>query len=68
MDLVSHVAKEHIEEEELNEQFQSTPKSDTESKESNFVFGESRLDEYIWVRPGRRLRGQKGVPQTWNKL
>ena len=40
MDLVSHVAKERIEEEEeeWNIEIQSTPKSGKELKESSFVF------------------------------
>ena len=48
MDLVSHVAKEHLEDEEaLNVQSTSTPNSDIGGKHTSFVFSESMLDEFI---------------------
>ena len=47
MELVSHVADEHVEEEEWNVKAQSTPKSDGEAKVSSFVFSESMLDEFL---------------------
>ena len=46
MDLVSHVANEHIEEEEWKVKAQSTPNSDGEVKLSSFVSSESLLDEF----------------------
>ena len=49
MDLVSHVAKEHIEDGAQNVECQSRPKSDRESNDSSFVFSKSMLDEYIQV-------------------
>ena len=48
MDLVSHVAKEHLEDEEvLSVQFTSTPNSDEGGKHTSFVFSESMLDEFL---------------------
>ena len=47
MELVSHVANEHVEEEEWNKKAQSTPNSDGEAKWSSFVFSESMLDEFL---------------------
>ena len=49
MDLVSHVAKEHLEDEEaLSVQSTSTPNSDRGGKHTSFVFSESMLDEFLW--------------------
>jgi hypothetical protein len=48
MDLVSHVAKEHLEDEEaLKVQSTSTPNSDIGGKHYSFIFSESMLDEFI---------------------
>ena len=49
MELLSHVAKEHQEqEEEVNGDFQSsTPKSNKEGKLSSFGFSDSILDEFL---------------------
>ena len=49
MELVSHVAKHHHEEEEeaWNVNFQSTPKSDKDMKNSSFVFNESILNDFL---------------------
>ena len=47
MELLSHVANEHVEEEEWNVKAQSTPKSDGEAKVSSFVFSESMVDEFL---------------------
>ena len=47
MELVSHVAKDHHEEEEVwNVRFQSTPKYDKEPINSSFVFSESMQDDF----------------------
>ena len=47
IEMLSHIAKDHHEEEEAcSIQFQSTPKSDEEGK-SELVFGESMLNEYL---------------------
>ena len=47
MELVSHVAKEHHNEEEAwNVQFQSTPKSDKQELQSSFVI-DAMLDEFL---------------------
>ena len=49
MDLVSHVAKEHLEDEEaLSVQSTSTPNSDIGGKHRSFAFSESMLDEFLW--------------------
>ena len=47
MELVSHVANEHGEEEECIAKAQSTPKSYGQAKLSSFVFSESMLDEFL---------------------
>ena len=48
VDLVSHVAKGHLEDEEaLIVQFISTPTSDKGEKYTSFVFSESMLDEFL---------------------
>ena len=48
MELVSHVAKDHHEEEEVwNVKHQSTPKSDKETINSSFVFSESMPDDFL---------------------
>ena len=43
----SHVANEHVEEEEWNVKAQSTPNSDGETKRSSFVNSKSLLDEFL---------------------
>ena len=49
MELVTHIAKEHDDQEEAwNIKFQSTPTSDKEEKESSFVFSELMLDEILF--------------------
>ena len=47
MELVSHVANEHGEEEEWIVKAQSTPKSDGQAILSSFVFCESMLDKFL---------------------
>ena len=47
MELVSHVANKHGEEEEWIVKAQSTPKSDGQVKLSSFVFSESMQDEFL---------------------
>ena len=48
MELVSHVAKEHHEEEEeWDIKFQSTPNSNKERKGSNNVISESMIDDFL---------------------
>ena len=48
MDLMSHVAKEHLEDEEASSiQFTSTPTSDKGERCTSFVFSESMLDEFL---------------------
>ena len=45
IDLLSHVAREHHDEEEVR--LQSTPKSDSKQEKPDFVFSESMLDEFL---------------------
>ena len=45
IDLLSHIAREHHDEEEGK--LQSTPKSDSEQEKPDFVFSESMLDEFL---------------------
>ena len=48
MDLMSHVAKEHLEDEEASSvRFTNTQTSDKGRKHTSFVFSESMLDEFL---------------------
>ena len=46
MELVSHVAEDHLGEEEVWN-MQSTPKSEKENEKSSFVFSESIVNEFL---------------------
>ena len=53
MDLVSHVAKEHhLEYDDWNVQFHSTPKGEKYNENSNFIIRQSELDEDLKLVQG----------------
>ena len=48
MNLLSHIAREHYDDEEVCcIKLQSTPKSESEKEQQDFVFSESMLDEFL---------------------
>ena len=48
IDLLSHIAREHHDDEDAcSNKLQSTPKSESEKEKPEFVFSESMLDEFL---------------------
>ena len=71
MELVTHVANEHDDQEEAwTVKFQSTPKSDKEENESSFVFSESMLDEFLVnkVNSQENIKVQNKISNTGGKV